>query len=199
MKKLVIISASFLCLTACSFMSHETVYENKIPNDMRIELDVGWFDKEKGLIEVVNNDVYINTYKKDSYDYSYFAHLNNGNYEYYRKDVLHEEDWEIFTPATPNFENMTTLDAINSFVGAISSLYSDIFCINVINGVKSSGTAKVLDIDTSIYNVESKTYWYFDGINMFLKIYDESEKEWSCEVTNYQYYKHFTDAPNFDK
>ena len=89
------------------------------------------------------------------------------------------------------------LDVINSLVGAISSLYSDIFNVEVINGAKSSDTAKVLGIDTDIYNVDSKTYWYFEGINMFLKIYDESEQEWSCEVTNYQYYKHFDDSPSF--
>ena len=198
MKKLILICASLLCLSGCSFNDDNgPTFKNTAPNNFMCELKVGWFNEEKGTLEIVDNDVYINTFKKDSYNTSYFAHLKDGNYEYYTKDVLNNGDWESYTPVVPTFSNMTTLDVINSLVGAISSLYSDIFNVEAINGVKSSGTAKVLGIDTDIYNVDSKTYWYFEGINMFLKIYDESEQEWSCEVTNYQYYKHFDDSPSF--
>ena len=198
MKKLIIVSTALLCLTACSFdTTSEKVYKNTAPTNIRIDLKVGWFDEEIGLIEVVDNDIYINSSKKDSYSNSYFAHFDNGGYSYYKKDVLHDGEWESFVPVTTNTENMTTLDAINSLVGSVSSLYSDIFNVEVINGVESSGTATLLYAETSIYNIDSKTYWYFEGINIFFKIYDESEQEWSCEVTEYQYYKHFTDAPTF--
>jgi len=199
MKKLILICASLLCLSACSFNSVDEgpTFKTTAPTDIKVELKVGWLNEEKGLIEVVDKDVYINSYQKDNYNYSYFAHFDNGNYTYYTKDVLHNSDWESYVPVVTNFENMTTLDAINSLVGAISSSYSDIFNVELINGVKSSGTAEVLGIETSIHNVANRTYWYFEGINMFLKIYDETEEELSCEVTNYQYYKHFDDSPSF--
>lgn len=195
MKKLILICASLLCLSACSFNINN--FKNTAPNNFMCELKVGWFNKEKGTLEIVDNDVYINTFKKDQYNTSYFAHLKDGNYEYYTKDVLHNGEWESYTPDVPTFKNMTTLDVINSLVGAISSLYFDIFNVEAVNSVKSSGTGEVLDIETDVFNVGSKTYWYFEGINMFLKIYDESEKELSCEVTHYQYYKHFDDSPSF--
>lgn len=196
MKKLILICASLLCLSACSFFNINN-FKNTAPNNFMCELDVGWFNKEKGTLEIVDNDVYINTFKKDYYNTSYFAHLKDGNYEYYTKDVLHNGEWESYTPVVPTFENMTTLDVITSLVGTISTLYYDIFNVEAINRVKSSGTEKVLYIKTDIYNVDSKTYWYYEGINMFLKIHNESEQELSCELTHYQSYKHFDDSPFF--
>ena len=92
---------------------------------------------------------------------------------------------------------MTTLDAINSFVGTINSAYYDIFNVELINGVNSSGTDKVLRINTPTYKVKNKTYYYCEGQNMFLKMEDESEEENSYTVTDYQYYEHFDDSPSF--
>ena len=192
MKKIILISASILSLTACSLFGDH--FKNTPPTDFKVAFNVG-YSGEKGLIEVVDKDVYINSYQNDKFNNSYFAHFDNDNYVYYHKDVLHDGDWESYTPETANTKNMTTLDAINVFVGAVNGLYFDIFNVELINGHRSSGTEKVISIDTDVYNVGSKTYWYFEGINIFLKIYDESEEELSCSVTNYQYYRHFDDSP----
>ena len=47
------------------------------------------------------------------------------------------------------------------------------------------------------YQVKEKTYWYLDGVNIFLKMENESQEERSYSVTDYQYYKHFDDSPSF--
>lgn len=197
MKKFMILSASLLCLTACSFNFNYNDYKNTAPTNIRIDLAIGSSNKENGIIEVVDNDVLINASKKDSYDNSYFAHFNNGSYIYYQKDALNNSEWKDFTVETADKENMTTLDAINSLVGTISNFYYDIFDVEVVNPVKSSGTEVVLNIENSVYKVGSKKYCYFDGINTFFKITDEAEKEQTCEITFYQYTRHFTDSPNF--
>ena len=194
MKKLVFLGASILCLSACSLFGNGL--KNTPPTDIKVELSVGWSNKETGLIEVVDKDVYINTYKKDTYNNSYFAHFDDGSYVYYRKDVLNNGDWESYVPTTADSKKMTTLDAINSFVGTISNVYADIFDVELANYAQPSGTGKVLGIDTTIYKANNKTYWYLDGVNMFLKVDDDSKEESSCTVTHYQYYKHFDDSPN---
>ena len=192
MKKLILISASILSLSACSLFGDH--FKNTPPTDFKVAFNVG-NSGEKGLIEVVDKDVYINSYQKDNFNNSYFAHFVDDSYAYYHKDVKNNGDWESYTPETANTKNMTTLDAINAFVGTVSGLYSDIFNVELINGHRSSGTEEVIGIDTDVYNVGSKTYWYYEGVNTFLKIYDESEEELSCSVTDYQYYKHFDDSP----
>ena len=194
MKKTILVSASILCLSACSLFGNGL--KNTPPTDIKVELSVGWSNKETGLIEVVDKDVYINTYKKDTYDNSYFAHFDDGSYVYYRKDVLNNGDWESYVPTTTNSKKMTTLDAINSFVGTISNVYADIFDVELANYAQPSDTGKVLRIDTTKYKTNSRTYWYYEGINIFLKIDDETEEKLSCEVTSYQYWKHFDDSPN---
>ena len=192
MKKIVLISASLLCLSACSLFGNG--FKNTPPSDFKVELNVT--NKEKGLIEVVDKDVYINTYQKGNFNNSYFAHFDDGNYVYYRKDVLNNGDWESYVPTTTNSKNMTTIDAIYSFVGAISNVYADIFNVELVNYASSSGTDKVINLDTTIYKVKNKTYWYLKTINIFLRIIDESEQGTSCMVTSYQYWKHFDDSPN---
>ena len=246
MKKTILVSASILCLSACSLFGNGL--KNTPPTDIKVELSVGWSNKETGLIEVVDKDVYINTYKKDTYNNSYFAHFDDGSYDmvdvdnriyltdgdwnlldfnrigdinepksisfnsnynnsyfahfddgsyvYYRKDVLNNGDWESYVPTTADSKKMTTLDVINSFVGTISNVYADIFDVELANYAQPSGTGKVLGIDTTIYKANNKTYWYLDGVNMFLKVDDDSKEESSCTVTHYQYYKHFDDSPN---
>ena len=194
MKKTILISASILCLSACSLFGNGL--KNTPPTDIKVELSVGWTNKETGLIEVVDKDVYINTYKKDTYDSSYFAHFDDGNYVYYRKDVLNNGDWESYVPTTTKSKNMTTFDAINSFVGTISNVYADIFDVELANYAQPSGTDQVLKINTTKYKAKNRTYWYLEGVNIFLKIDDEVEEKLSCKVTDYQYYRHFDDSPN---
>ena len=194
MKKIVLISASLLCLSACSLFSNGL--KNTPPSDFKVVLSVSGSNKETGLIEVVDKDVYINTYQNNNYNNSYFAHFDDGSYVYYHKDVLNNGDWESYVPTTANSKNMTTLDAISSFVGTISNVYADIFNVELANYASSSGTAQVINLDTTVYKVKNKTYWYYEGINIFLKIKDESEQGSSCVVTDYQYYKHFDDSPN---
>ena len=146
----------------------------------------------------MDKDVYINTYQKDNYDNSYFAHFDNDNYVYYRKDVLNNGDWKSYSVETNKSKNMTTLDAIRSLEGTISGLYADIFDVELINGAKYSGKAtSVLNIETDKYKVKSRTYYYMEGINIFLKIFDESDEEQSLTVKDYQYWKHFDDSPSF--
>lgn len=94
---------------------------------------------------------------------------------------------------------MTTLDAIRSLEGAINGLYADIFDVELINGAKYSGKGTtVLNIETDTYKVKSKKYYYLEGLNMFLRISDESEPEKTCTVKEYQYWKHFDDSPSFN-
>ena len=103
MKKLVIINAALLGLTACSFtFENKPTYKTTPPTNIRVDLKVGWDNEEIGLVEVVDNDVYINIYQKDSYENSYFAHFDNGSYVYYKKDVMHEGVWESFVPTATN-------------------------------------------------------------------------------------------------
>ena len=194
MKKTILIGASILCLSACSLFNH---FKNTPPTNFKVELKIGYANQEKGLIEIVDKDVYINAYQKNTFNNSYFAHFVDDSYVYYHKDVKNNGDWESYTPETANTKNMTTLDAINSFVGTINSAYYDIFNVELINGVNSSGTDKVLRIDTPTYKVKNKTYCYCEGQNMFLKMEDESEEENSYTVTDYQYYEHFDDSPSF--
>ena len=132
MKKLVFLSASLLCLTACNFFGYQYGFKNTPPNDFKAELSLGFSTKEKGLIEIVDKDVYINAYQKNTFNNSYFAHFVDDSYVYYHKDVKNNGDWESYTPETANTKNMTTLDAINSFVGTINSAYYDIFNVELI-------------------------------------------------------------------
>lgn len=198
MKKIVFLGTSLLCLTACNFFGYQYGFKNTPPTDFKVEFNIGFTNKEKGLIEIVDKDVYINTYQKDNYDNSYFAHFDNDNYVYYRKDALNNGVWESYSVETNNSKNMTTLDAIRSLEGAINGLYADIFDVELINGAKYSGKAtSVLNIETDKYKVKSRTYYYMEGINKFLKIFDESDEEQSLTVKDYQYWKHFDDSPSF--
>ena len=199
MKRIVFLGASLLCLTACNFFGYQYGFKNTPPNDFKVELSLGFSTKEKGLIEISDNDVYINTFKQDNYNNSYFAHFDNDNYVYYYKDVMNNGDWEPYTPATTSSKKMTTLDAIRSLEGAINGLYADIFDVELINGAKYSGKATtVLNIETDTYKVKSRKYYYCEGHNMFLRISDESEPEETCTVKDYQYWKHFDDSPSFN-
>jgi hypothetical protein len=187
-----------LCLTACNFFGYQYGFKNTPPNDFKVELSLGFSTKEKGLIEISDNDVYINIYQKDNYNTSYFAHFDNDSYVYYRKDVMNNGDWESYSVETNTSKNMTTLDAIKSLEGTISGLYADIFDVELINGARSSGETKVIGIETTMYKVKSRTYYYMEGINKFLKIFDESDEEQSLTVKDYQYWKHFDDSPSFN-
>jgi len=197
MKKLVFIGASLLCLTACNFFGYQYGFKNTPPTDFKVEFNIGFTNKEKGLIEIVDKDVYINTYQQGNYNNSYFAHFDNDSYVYYRKDVMNNGDWESYSVETNTSKNMTTLDAIKSLEGTISGLYADIFDVELINGARSSGETKVIGIETTMYKVKSRTYYYMEGINKFLKIFDESDEEQSLTVKDYQYWKHFDDSPSF--
>ena len=198
MKKLVFIGASLLCLTACNFFGYQYGFKNTPPTDFKVEFNIGFTNKEKGLIEIVDKDVYINTYQQGNYNNSYFAHFDNDNYVYYRKDALNNGVWESYSVEINKSKNMTTLDAIRSLEGTISGLYADIFDVELINGAKYSGKATtVLNIETDKYKVKTRTYYYMEGINKFLKIIDESDEEQSLTVKDYQYWKHFDDSPSF--
>ena len=197
MKKLVFLGASLLCLTACNFFGYQYGFKNTPPTDFKVEFNIGFTNKEKGLIEIVDKDVYINTYQQGNYNNSYFAHFDNDSYVYYRKDVMNNGDWESYSVETNTSKNMTTLDAIKSLEGTISGLYADIFDVELINGARSSGETKVIGIETTMYKVKSRTYYYMEGINKFLKIFDESDEEQSLTVKDYQYWKHFDDSPSF--
>ena len=197
MKKLVFIGASLLCSTACNFFGYQYGFKNTPPTDFKVEFNIGFTNKEKGLIEIVDKDVYINTYQQGNYNNSYFAHFDNDSYVYYRKDVMNNGDWESYSVETNTSKNMTTLDAIKSLEGTISGLYADIFDVELINGARSSGETKVIGIETTMYKVKSRTYYYMEGINKFLKIFDESDEEQSLTVKDYQYWKHFDDSPSF--
>lgn len=199
MKKIVFLGASLLCLTACNFFGYQYGFKNTPPTDFKVEFNIGFTNKEKGLIEIVDKDVYINTYQQGNYNNSYFAHFDNDSYVYYRKDVMNNGDWESYSVETNTSKNMTTLDAIRSLEGAINGLYADIFDVELINGAKYSGKATtVLKIETDTYKVKNKTYYYDEGLNMFLRISDESEPEKTCTVKDYQYWKHFDDSPSFN-
>ncbi len=197
MKKIVFLGASLLCLTACNFFGYQYGFKNTPPTDFKVEFNIGFTNKEKGLIEIVDKDVYINTYQQGNYNNSYFAHFDNDSYVYYRKDVMNNGDWEPYSVETNTSKNMTTLDAIKSLEGTISGLYADIFDVELINGARSSGETKVIGIETTMYKVKSRTYYYMEGINKFLKIFDESDEEQSLTVKDYQYWKHFDDSPSF--
>lgn len=197
MKKIVFLGASLLCLTACNFFGYQYGFKNTPPTDFKVEFNIGFTNKEKGLIEIVDKDVYINTYQQGNYNNSYFAHFDNDSYVYYRKDVMNNGDWESYSVETNTSKNMTTLDAIKSLEGTISGLYADIFDVELINGARSSGETKVIGIETTMYKVKSRTYYYMEGINKFLKIFDESDEEQSLTVKDYQYWKHFDDSPTF--
>ncbi len=197
MKKIVFLGASLLCLTACNFFGYQYGFKNTPPTDFKVEFNIGFTNKEKGLIEIVDKDVYINTYQQGNYNNSYFAHFDNDSYVYYRKDVMNNGDWESYSVETNTSKNMTTLDAIKSLEGTISGLYADIFDVELINGARSSGETKVIGIETTMYKVKSRTYYYMEGINKFLKIFDESDEEQSLTVKDYQYWKHFDDSPSF--
>ena len=64
MKKLVFLGASLLCLTACNFFGYQYGFKNTPPNDFKVELSLGFSTKEKGLIEISDNDIYINIFQR---------------------------------------------------------------------------------------------------------------------------------------
>ena len=194
MKKTILIGASILCLSACSLSNK---FKNTPPTDIKVALTIGYSNQENGLIEVVDKDVYINTWQKDNYNNSYFAHFVGDSYVYYHKDDMNNGDWESFTPTATQSKNMTTLDAINSFVGTIRRVYFDVFNVELINDASASGKDIFLSAETTKYKVKEKTYWYLDGVNIFLKMENESQEERSYSVTDYQYYTHFDDSPSF--
>ena len=72
MKKTILIGASILCLSACSLFNH---FKNTPPTNFKVELKIGYANQEKGLIEIVDKDVYINAYQKNTFNNSYFAHF----------------------------------------------------------------------------------------------------------------------------
>ena len=92
MKKLLVLSTlSIFTFSACSLNSKNNQdniasYTNQAPNNIRVNMEVGYSHSDLVTVEVANNDVYINDHKGDDWNDSYFAHLKDGSYEYYKKD-----------------------------------------------------------------------------------------------------------------
>ena len=205
MKKIFIIPVA-LFLTGCSLKPEtpENVadYENQVPNNLGVDLDIGWTYKESGRIEIINNDVYIN-YQRDaddeSFNNSFFAHLKDDGYEYYRKNIQNNTDWISFVPVSTDRENPNALDAVNALVGVTNSAFYDIFNVRIINGVKLNGTRHINDEPVSIYTLGDTAYYISDNINMFMQIAQTGDKDmdWSVKVKSYSTINAFTDSPTF--
>ncbi len=60
---------------------------------------------------------------------------------HYEKDVKYGGEWESFVPVTTDRENPSTYDALLAFNGAVSTMFANVFNIEVVNGHKSTGTA----------------------------------------------------------
>ena len=176
MKKLLLLS-SVLFLMGCSNNSNHDVaeYKNKAPNNIQINMVIGHED-DIGVIEIVDNDVYIKYEKENEWSFSYFADLNNGSYSYYQKTTNNGLKWETYVPVTTSKDNPDSLEAIMTLVGATNSMFYDIFNVQLANGAKASGTAVINGADTTLYNVGDKTYWINEEANICMKIAtDDSE------------------------
>lgn len=197
MKKLLLLS-SLLFLVGCSNNANQegAKYENKAPNNIQINMVLG-FEDDLGVIEVVDNDVYIKYERENEWTLSYFADLENGSYSYYQKTTNNGMNWETYVPVTTSKDNPDSLEAILTLVGATNSMFYDIFNVAVVNGAKSSGTAVINGKDTTLYNVNNQTYWINEEANMCMKIAgDENENiEWKCEVKSYKAINSFSDSP----
>ena len=200
MKKLLLLS-SVLFLMGCSGNSNQDVaeYKNKAPNNIQINMVIGHED-DIGVIEIVDNDVYLKYEKENEWSFSYFADLNNGSYSYYQKTTNNGLKWETYVPVTTSKDNPDSLEAIMTLVGATNSMFYDIFNVQLANGAKASGTAVINGKDTTLYNVGNKTYWINEEANICMKIAtDDSESlDWKCEVKSYKSISSFSDSP-FDK
>ena len=200
MKKLLLLS-SVLFLMGCSANSNQDVaeYKNKAPNNIQINMVIGHED-DIGVIEIVDNDVYLKHEKENEWSFSYFADLNNGSYSYYQKTTNNGLKWETYVPVTTSKDNPDSLEAIMTLVGATNSMFYDIFNVQLANGAKASGTAVINGKDTTLYNVGDKTYWINEEANICMKIAtdDNESLDWKCEVKSYKSISSFSDSP-FDK
>jgi len=200
MKKLLLLS-SVLFLMGCSGNSNQDVaeYKNKAPNNIQINMVIGHED-DIGVIEIVDNDVYLKYEKENEWSFSYFADLNNGSYSYYQKTTNNGLKWETYVPVTTSKDNPDSLEAIMTLVGATNSMFYDIFNVQLANGAKASGTAVINGKDTTLYNVGDKTYWINEEANICMKIAtdDNESLDWKCEVKSYKSISSFSDSP-FDK
>ena len=195
---------SIFTLSACSLNGNKkqdkiAEYTNQAPNNIQVNMEVGYSHSELVKVEVVNNDVYINDHKGDEWNDSYFAHLKDGSYEYYKKNVKYNGEWEDFVPVTTDKENPSTYDAICAFNGVISTMIASVFNIQVVNGYEYSGTGNINGEETYIYNVNDSAYWVSETAKMNMQILpkDGIEPDWSVEVKSYQTISAFTDSPSF--
>lgn len=202
MKKLLIIPAVVL-LTGC-FTKPETpedvaLYTNQAPNNIRVNMEIGYSHSELAVVEVINNDVYINDNNGDEWNNSYFAHLKDGSYEYYKKDVKNNGDWASFVPVTTDRENPSTYDALRALTGEVSSMIANVFNIEAVNYNRYTGTEVINGEETTIYVVSDFTYYVSEKAKMNMKILpaDGLESDWSVEVKSYQAISSFTDSPTF--
>lgn len=199
MKKLLLLS-SLILLVSCSNNSNNQsgpTYTNIAPNNIQINMVVG-FEDEIGVIEVVDNDVYLKYEKENEWSFSYFADLKNGSYSYYQKNTNNGMNWESYVPVTTSKDNPNSLDAILTLVGATHSMFYDIFDVKVVNGTKPSGTALINGKETIVYNVDEKTYWINEEANICMKIAtdDSVSLDWKCEVKSFASIDKFIDSPS---
>ena len=206
MKKLFIVTGlSLFALTGCLFTKPETPdniasgYENNVPNNIRVDFEIGWTYKESGVIEVIGNDVYINYQREgeDGWNDSFYAHLKEDGYEYYRRSVLNNTEWASFVPVSTDKESPKPIDALNALVSVTNSAFHDIFNVRIINGAKLTGTRHINDEPTTIYLINETAYYMSDNINMFMQIEQNNTDnlEWSVKVKSYQTISAFSDAP----
>ena len=189
-----------LLLTSCSNGSNTDLianYTNKAPTDIQINMVMG-FEDDIGVIEVVNNDVYLKYEKEDEWYFSFFAEMENGAYTYYQKTTNNGMEWEDFDPGDSSKGNPNSLSAISALIGATSSMFYDIFDIAVVNGTKQSGTAVINGKDTVVYNVGEKTYWINEEANLCMKIGTDEDVsfDWRCEVKSFRSIRSFSDSPS---
>ena len=211
MKILFLIPIAFL-LTGCAFFSNPKTesldntayYENRVPNNLTVDLEISGTYKETGKIEIINNDVYINYQRSvgepqdQNFNDSFFAHLTEDGYEYYRRSVLHNTSWISFVPVSTDKENPNALDAINVLTSVSNSAFYDVFNVRVVNGTKPSGTRHLDDEPVRTYVLNDTSYYFSENMNMFLKISQNSDKniDWSVKVKSYQDISAFTDSPS---
>ena len=197
MKKLFIIPLA-LFLTGC-FTKPETPddvarYENDVPTNIRVDLNIGQTTGEKGYIEIVGEDICINEQVPDSYNTYFYIHWSNDGYSFYRKEQ--NKDWEVIVPVG-TYAKADRENAINSLVGYTGSAFSELFNIKLVNGYKSNGTNEMLGFTTDTYDTEQYFYCLSVQHKMFFKCmpHEDVNPDWGFEVTAVKSITSFTVQP----
>jgi hypothetical protein len=179
-----------LSLCACGSNNDDLIANvtNDYPTNIRVNVEVG-------------EDVCIK--EADDSNYSlYFAHLENGAYKFYENTPGNGNTWQEFVPVYTINENPNRVDAMRAFSGRASSMFSELFNIEIVNGHKTNGTSEINGVNTNIYGVNDMGYWLADNPKMFMLIapvgeIDENNAHWRIEVKSFVNITSFTSLPEF--